>query len=217
MGPAWSGIEMMALVKCMPSQWILSRSNWSGWSRKLQNDVPPDVAEATGSDRPDPDVRDRPFRSSTGACRKPMNVRDTLVLGIGALVVSAASSQPAADARCPALPPSSGLSWSYSEGPDFGVCYARNPGNPAAGLIGVYLGFAPSFRPSGASIAQDGRMDGNTVHWYNKATAGSGFKVGLETLYELKSGTSHVWILANDRPRMDELRAVAEGLIFKKN
>ena len=146
-----------------------------------------------------------------------MNVRNALFVGIGALVVSAASAEPAADAQCPVLPPSTGLSWSYTEGPDFGVCYARQRGKPAAGLIGVYLGFAPSFSPNGATFVQDGRMDGNSVHWYRKAAEGSGFKVGLETLHQLKSGTSHVWILANDKPRMDELRDVAERLSFKKN
>src|SRR5690606_24691961 len=38
------------------------------------------------------------------------------------LQASASYSQPAE--HCPVLPPDSGMTWSYQQGPDFGVCYA---------------------------------------------------------------------------------------------
>src|SRR3546814_14285420 len=54
------------------------------------------------------------------------------------LQASASYSQPAE--HCPVLPADSGMTWSYKQGPDFGVCYAVDS-SPGKDAFGIYLGY----------------------------------------------------------------------------
>lgn len=144
-----------------------------------------------------------------------MNHRHMLLAGLWALSALTAHATPPADPRCPRLPPSSDLAWTYSKGPDFDVCYAQEPGRRASGIVGVYMGHAPNFAPSPEAFVQQGRMEGSPVRWQRMAPEGGAFKLGLETLHEFGHDVSHVWVMANDARRLDELRAVAEGMSFK--
>lgn len=144
-----------------------------------------------------------------------MHTRCTLVAVLLALVALLARAEPSAESLCPVLPPKSGLTWSHSPGPDFGVCYAEKKSKPSAGLIGVYLGFHPNFAPNAATIEREGRMEGAVVHWHRKVPKNVEFTVGLETLHEVGHTTSHIWVVATDVQSLDTLRVVAEGLSFK--
>jgi hypothetical protein len=86
-----------------------------------------------------------------------------LVLALLRLPPVAASAQSVE--RCPTLPPDSGLEWSYRDGPDFYVCYARHSAGKAH-AFGIYLGFAPSFDPTTGTKAATGMIAGKEVIWY---------------------------------------------------
>ena len=132
------------------------------------------------------------------------------------LMLACSSMAPAAensaDQRCPKLPATSGFVWQYSRGPDFDVCHAEN--KDAAQLIGVYLGFAPSFHADPKLLLRDGRIGTDVVHWYRKQSKDGGFNVGAETLLQSGKLTSHVWLLARDEASLDKLLKVAESLSF---
>ena len=150
--------------------------------------------------------------ASTLELMNTSNAIAAVVLAVASLTAGAATD---ADSLCPKLPPNSGLTWSYSQGPDFGVCYAEKKGVPSTGLIGVYLGFHPSFTPTAATFAGQGRIEGAVVRWHHKVPEGDEFKVGLEALHELGRETSHIWLLASDAPKLEALRVLAEGLSFR--
>jgi len=144
-----------------------------------------------------------------------MNMRaGTIAIG---LVVAALSARAESngDSPCPSLPATSGLTWTYSRGPDFGVCYAEKKGLPSAGLIGVYLGFHPSFTPTAATFVREGQLEGSVIRWHSKVPTDAEFQLGIETLHDLGRLTSHVWVMANDVQSLDALRIVAEGMSFK--
>ena len=144
-----------------------------------------------------------------------MDHRRMLLAGLGALSALTAHAKPPAEPPCPTLPSSSGLKWTYSKGPDFDVCHAQIPGKPASGVVGVYMGHAPNFAPSTEGFVQQGRMEGSPVRWQRMTPGGGTFKLGLETLHEFGHDIGHVWVMANDAHRLDELRAFAEGMSFK--
>jgi hypothetical protein len=112
------------------------------------------------------------------------------------------------------LPPESGLSWTFKRGPDFDVCYAEQKEGPWAGVIGVYLGFAPSFVPNEETFAREGRMDGVSIRWHRKTS--TAFKFGLEALRERGNEKDHIWVMANDEPKLDALRRIAENFTFDR-
>lgn len=83
-------------------------------------------------------------------------------------------------------------------------------------MIGVYLGFNPSFTPSAATFESQSRMEGVEIRWHRMVPDYAEFKVGLETLHQVGRLTSHIWVLADDAQTLAELRQVAEGLSFSK-
>jgi len=133
----------------------------------------------------------------------------TALLACG--VAGAAAENPA-DQRCPKLPAASGFVWQYSRGPDFDVCYAEN--KDAAQLVGVYLGFAPSFHADPKLLLRDGKIGADAVHWYRKQPKDGGFGAGAETLLESGNSKRHVWLLARDATSLDSLLKTAESLSF---
>ncbi|WP_154667422.1 hypothetical protein [Niveispirillum irakense] len=161
------------------------------------------------------------------------------LLGVAALIAMAwgttAYAAVEADAICPVLPSESGLSWSLKRGPDFYVCYAEDKGTISPGLIGVYLGLAPSFVANNEAFVGEGLMDGMPVRWQRKPV--DGYKFGLESLrgqmileapLEQSDNSAiepppppppqdigHIWVLSNDELTLESLRAVAEKLRFK--
>jgi hypothetical protein len=141
-----------------------------------------------------------------------MNFLNIAVAGIVTFIAAAASAAPNAESQCPKLPAKSALKWTYSQGPDFDVCYAKH----TAGLIGVYLGFHPNFHPTAETFVRESQMDGSVIRWHRKTPKTLEFKVGLETLYELGPDQGHIWVLASDAENLDVLRLVAEGLSFKR-
>jgi len=126
--------------------------------------------------------------------------------------IAAPAAENPADQRCPKLPETSGFVWQYSRGPDFDVCYAEN--KDAAQLIGVYLGFAPSFQADPKLLLRDGKIGADVVHWYKKQPKDGGFNAGAETLLQSGKLTSHVWLLAKDEASLDRLLKLAESLSF---
>src|SRR3546814_1588340 len=73
------------------------------------------------------------------------------------LQASASYSQPAE--HCPVLPADSGMTWSYKQGPDFGVCYAVDS-STGKDAFGIYLGYAPKFDPSHGNAIGAGNVGG---------------------------------------------------------
>src|SRR3546814_11239245 len=83
------------------------------------------------------------------------------------LQASASYSQPAE--HCPVLPADSGMTWSYKQGPDFGVCYAVDS-STGKDAFGIYLGYAPKFDPSHGNAIGAGHLGGRKVQWYERSS-----------------------------------------------
>lgn len=143
---------------------------------------------------------------------KPMRRNRLLLTALFACSVAAHAAENTADQRCPKLPAASGFVWQYSRGPDFDVCHAEN--KDAAQLIGVYLGFAPSFHADPKLLLRDGKIGAEVVHWYKKQPKDGGFNAGAETLLQSGKLTSHIWLLAKDEASLDSLLKLAESLSF---
>ena len=130
------------------------------------------------------------------------------------LQASAATSQP--PELCPTLPDGSGLSWSYQQGPDFGVCYAVDSATNKD-AFGIYLGFAPSFHPGSAKAIQSGNVGGHKVSWYQRAPSSDPSDYSRETLVKLdrQGSVAHVWVTANSEQQLAARLAVLKRMQFK--
>jgi hypothetical protein len=138
-----------------------------------------------------------------------------IAVGVLILGVTAGTSGQEPGDSCPRLPSDSGFSWKLSRGPDFDVCYAqRGDESVPTQLIGVYLGSFPKFHPDPTSPHTDGTIGSTPVHWYRKKPEGSPFKVGLETIYPLKAGVAHIWLLSQNDASLNTLIKTAEHLSF---
>src|SRR3546814_20325840 len=83
------------------------------------------------------------------------------------LQASASYSQPAE--HCPVLPADSGMTWSYKQGPDFGVCYAVDS-STGKDEFGIYLVYAPKFDSSHGKAIGAGNVGGRKVkrsEWFS--------------------------------------------------
>ena len=146
---------------------------------------------------------------------------DKQILFVLLLAVSLPASALTAADRCPMLPENSGFIWRYSQGPDFDVCYAEKQGVPATAklppqMIGVYIGYAPSFHPDPSQLKQDGRIGNSTVHWYRKPSEDASYRIGVETLYDIHPLTAHIWAQAQDERSLAQLLAVIAKMDFGK-
>src|SRR3546814_1321592 len=63
----------------------------------------------------------------------------------------------------------SGMTWSYKQGPDFGVCYAVDS-STGKDAFGIYLGYAPKFDPSHGNAIGAGNVGGRKVKWYERSS-----------------------------------------------
>ena len=118
------------------------------------------------------------------------------------IAVAGASSVARGNDSCPTLPPGSGLEWEYRQGPDFGLCYARDARDQHQ-LFGLYLGFAPSFHASERADASEGTVGGYKVSWYKAQSDDPRHPLGREALFDvpgpnkdLPSMKIHVWVYA---------------------
>ena len=130
------------------------------------------------------------------------------------LQASPAPSQPAD--HCPTLPAGSGVSWTYQQGPDFGVCYAVDSATKKD-AFGVYLGFAPSFHPESAKAIQAGNVGGRKITWYQRAPSSDPSAYSRETLVELdrQGSVAHVWVTASSKQQLAQRLSVLRRLQFK--
>lgn len=116
---------------------------------------------------------------------------------------------------CPALPPASGLTWTYQGGDDFGVCYAAVPGSRTT-VIGIYFGNLPAFDPARATAVSAGNVGGREVVWYRHDSAGPGDALGLQTLVLVsKRYVAHVWVLADSQAQLQERLSILKLIRFK--
>ena len=142
-----------------------------------------------------------------------MHIGKLLCATILACFASSALADDAADQRCPKLPASSGFTWTYQRGPDFGVCYAQKAGDSSQ-MIGVYAGFAPNFQTDPKKIIRQGKIGTDVIQWYRKQTMDKEFKVGAETLYSRGQTINHIWVLAQDEQSLSALISLSETLTF---
>jgi hypothetical protein len=137
---------------------------------------------------------------------------------IAALVIllqaSTGSSQP--EDQCPTLPTDSTMTWTYQQGPDFGVCYAVDSATKK-NAFGVYLGFAPSFHPESAKMIGRGNVGGHKVKWYGSNPSSDPSEFSRETLVRLdrQGSVAHVWITAESEQQLAQRLAVLSRLHFQ--
>jgi hypothetical protein len=128
------------------------------------------------------------------------------------LQASAGSSDPAS--HCPVLPPQSDVTWTYQQGPDFGVCYAVDSATHKD-AFGVYLGFAPSFRPDPAKPHTAGVIGGHPVQWYRQDPSSNPSEFSREALVNLdRNSIAHVWVTASSEQQLAQRLAVLSKLQF---
>jgi hypothetical protein len=130
-----------------------------------------------------------------------------------------ASAQPVEP--CPTLPSDSGLEWSYYEGPDFDVCYARHSASRAQ-AFGIYLGNHPSFDPAKGTKVATGSVAGRDIVWYRGfGNSDESQSPGLQTVVTLGSqhkpyaSVAHVWVPADEEPRLRLYLEVLKRIDFK--
>jgi hypothetical protein len=118
---------------------------------------------------------------------------------------------------CPALPANSGLTWTYQQGPDFGVCYASDGSGSSA--FGIYLGNYPSFHPERGLALTEGNVGGRKVTWYQQDAADDNSLLARQTLLTLDANlgyVAHVWVTAQSQKQLNERLAVLEHIIFRR-
>ena len=132
-----------------------------------------------------------------------------------AILIQAASGVAQAADNCPSLPPEAGMTWTYQQGPDFGVCYAVDAATHKD-AFGLYLGFAPSFHPDPAKPFTEGVVGGHPVKWYRHAQGSDSAKLSQEALVNLDRGAiAHVWVVAASEQEMAQRLSVLSRLQFK--
>ena len=117
---------------------------------------------------------------------------------------------------CPVLPPKSGLVWFYQEGPDFDVCYAQDEKTEKT-AFGVYLGFAPSFRPEESTQIGQGTVGGHAITWHRQ-NVDSTIVIGRQALVKLggkRNLVAHVWVGGDTEERLVQQLRVLAHIRFK--
>ena len=118
---------------------------------------------------------------------------------------------------CPTLPENSGLTWTYQQGPDFGVCYAALQGSSSS-VFGIYLGNYPSFHPERATALDKGNVGGKQVIWYRQDQTDDNSPFARQTLLMLdgQSGfVAHIWVTADTDKQLKDRLAILERITFK--
>ena len=116
---------------------------------------------------------------------------------------------------CPLLPPDSGLTWTYADGPDFGVCYASAPGSNAT-VFGIYLGNAPSFDPARATRMAAGHVAGKEVIWYRRDSYSGIAPLARQTVIAINNRyIAHIWVNADTEAQLQERLSILERIAFK--
>ena len=133
------------------------------------------------------------------------------------LQASATYSQP--DEHCPMLPADSGITWSYQQGPDFGVCYAVDS-STEKDAFGIYLGYSPKFDPSQGKVIGDGSVGGRKVKWYERSSFyihSDPTEFSQETVIKLDRDCSfaHVWVVAASPQQLTRSLTVLSKLQFR--
>jgi hypothetical protein len=115
---------------------------------------------------------------------------------------------------CPLLPPGSGLTWTYSDARNFGVCYASAAGSSAT-VFGVYIGTDPDFDPTRATPLTSGIVGGRKIIWYRKDSASGADSLGRQTLIAIKNGAViHIWVNANTEAELQHRLSILEHITF---
>src|SRR5690606_2367126 len=83
--------------------------------------------------------------------------------------------------RCPTVSAGSKFTWSYNQGPDFGVCYGSESGTNE-NVFGVYLGNFPSFNPKDGVVIGQGVVAGHEVAWYKQDPRNDSSEFSRQTL-----------------------------------
>lgn len=132
------------------------------------------------------------------------------------LLTSAASAQQ--DPRCPTLPEGTDLVWSYSEGPDFEVCYAMTADSSAT-AFGFYFGRWPSFDPDEGVPVGDGTLAGQAVVWYQRLTGEDDEvrpgELAQQTVLVLNPDNhfvAHVWVMGATPEELQARLGVLEAV-----
>ncbi|PNS09742.1 hypothetical protein [Solilutibacter silvestris] len=116
--------------------------------------------------------------------------------------------------RCPILPDSSGVEWSYQEGPDFDLCYAMDA-KSKKDLFGVYTGFFPSFKPETSSPIGEGIVAGQKIQWY-PASGEHAEQFSKQTVLHVDGKIlMHVWISADNEADAKLAQEVLSKMKFR--
>jgi hypothetical protein len=120
-----------------------------------------------------------------------------------AFLLQASPSSPQPTDHCPILPADSALTWTYQQGPDFGVCYAVDSATKKD-AFGIYLGFAPSFHPESAKTIGRGNVGGHRIKWYARDPSNDPSEFSRETLVRLdrQGSVAHVWVTAESQQQL---------------
>ncbi|MGY0653037.1 hypothetical protein ACW7GZ_14500 [Luteimonas sp. A537] len=133
------------------------------------------------------------------------------------LQVSVGPSDP--DDNCPVLLTDSGMTWTYHQTQDAGVCYAIEAASGEQ-AFGVYLGDAPRLDTSLAKAVGGGSVGGHSVTWY-ELSSGYVFaeppNFSQETLIEFDHAGryAHVWVTAASPVQFAQRLAALERIKFR--
>ena len=98
---------------------------------------------------------------------------------------------------CPLLPPDSGLTWTYADGPDFGVCYASAPGSNATRMAA-------------------GHVAGKEVIWYRRDSYSGIAPLARQTVIAINNHyIAHIWVNADTEAQLQERLSILERIAFK--
>ena len=133
-----------------------------------------------------------------------------------AFLLQASTGSPQPADHCPTLPADSAMTWTYQQGPDFGVCYAVDSVTKKD-AFGVYLGFAPSFNPESAKAIGRGNVGGHKVKWYARDPSSDPSEFSRETLVKLdrQGNVAHVWVAAKSEQQLAQRLGVLRRLHFQ--
>ena len=162
---------------------------------------------------------ERTFTSGPPHLRLPLmsNVRAPMkhIPMLAALLMNAPALAERGAEVCPLLPPGSGLTWTYADGADFGVCYASAPGSKAT-VFGIYLGNAPSFDPARATRVAAGHIAGKEVIWYRRDSYSGIAPLARQTVIAITNRyIAHIWVNADTEAQLQERLSILERIAFK--
>jgi len=142
-------------------------------------------------------------------------VKTNLAVAALILFISDAYAEPAD--HCPTLPSGATLHWEYSQGPDFGVCYALASGSKDT-AFGIYLGNFPSFNPEHATRVGSGIVGGRDVVWYRHGTGAAADRYSRDTIVTLdekRRYLAHIWVLAVSEQQLQERLSILGRIRFR--